>query len=54
MMEIKLETKRLILRKPRKSDWKDIVEGAGEYDIAKMMSNIPHPYTMPNSILIRR
>lgn len=34
---MELETKRLILRKPQKSDWKDVVEGAGEYDVAKMV-----------------
>jgi len=42
---MKLETPRLILRKPRLSDWKDIVEGAGEYDVAKNTKSIPHPYT---------
>ena len=41
---MELETKRLILRKPRKGDWKDIVEGAGEFDVAKMTSAMPHPY----------
>lgn len=39
-----LKTKRLILRKPRLSDWKDIVEGAGEYDVAKTTASIPYPY----------
>ncbi len=39
-----LETKRLILRKPQKSDWKDLVEGVGEYDVAKMLLMVPHPY----------
>jgi RimJ/RimL family protein N-acetyltransferase len=41
---MQLETKRLILRKPKKSDWKDLVEGVGEYDVAKMLLRIPHPY----------
>ena len=41
---MQLETKRLILRKPKMSDWKDIVEGIGEYDVAKMLSKIPFPY----------
>jgi ribosomal-protein-alanine N-acetyltransferase len=41
---MQLETKRLILRKPKKSDWKDIVEGVGDFDVAKMMSYMPHPY----------
>jgi len=41
---MELKTKRLILRKPKKSDWKDLVEGVGEYDVAKMLLKIPHPY----------
>jgi ribosomal-protein-alanine N-acetyltransferase len=41
---MKLITKRLILRKPKKSDWKDIMEGVGDIDVAKMMSYMPHPY----------
>lgn len=41
---MQLETKRLILRKPQKSDWKDLVEGVGEYDVAKMLLVVPHPY----------
>ncbi len=40
-----LETKRLILRKPKTSDWKDILEGVGEYDVAKMLLKVPHPYS---------
>jgi ribosomal-protein-alanine N-acetyltransferase len=42
---MELKTKRLILRPPKKSDWKDIVEGIGEYDVAKMLLKVPHPYT---------
>ena len=42
---MKLETARLTLRKPRLGDWKDIVEGVGDYDVAKMTKSIPHPYT---------
>jgi len=41
---MELKTKRLILRKPKKSDWKDLVEGIGEYDVAKMLLVVPHPY----------
>ena len=41
---MKIETKRLILRKPKKSDWKDITEGVGELDIARYIGRIPHPY----------
>ncbi len=42
---MKLETKRLILREPKTSDWKDIVEGIGEYDVCKWLFNTPYPYT---------
>ena len=41
---MQLKTKRLILREPKKNDWKDIVEGIGEHDVAKMLSNVPYPY----------
>lgn len=47
---MKLETKRLILRTPRVSDWKDIVEGVGEFDVAKMTENIPHPYKKKDAL----
>lgn len=47
---MKLETQRLILRKPRKSDWKDIVEGVGEYDVARMTKSIPHPYMKEDAV----
>lgn len=47
---MKLETKRLILRKPRLSDWKDIVEGCREIDVAKMTEKIPHPYTKKDAL----
>ncbi len=41
---MEIETQRLILRKPRLSDWEDIVEGAGALDVSKRTMNIPHPY----------
>lgn len=41
---MKLETKRLILRTPQKSDWEDLVEGIGEYDVSKRLEYIPFPY----------
>src|SRR3989344_1491978 len=47
---IQIETKRLILRQPRKSDWKDLVEGAGEYDVAKMTTGMPHPYKKKDAV----
>jgi RimJ/RimL family protein N-acetyltransferase len=39
-----LETKRLILRKAKKSDWQDIIEGAGNFDVSKNMTTVPFPY----------
>lgn len=42
---MQLETKRLILRKHKKGDWKDLVEGIGNYDVAKMLATVPYPYT---------
>lgn len=47
---MKLETPRLILRKPKKSDWKDILEGAGDYAVSKMTKHIPYPYCKADAI----
>lgn len=47
---MELRTKRLILRKLKKSDWKDLVEGANEYDVAKMTS-MPHPYKKKDAVV---
>lgn len=47
---MQLKTKRLILRKPKKSDWEDVVEGVGEYDVAKMTEQIPHPYKRKDAV----
>ncbi|MEK6833813.1 MAG: GNAT family protein [Nanoarchaeota archaeon] len=41
---MKLETERLILREPRMSDWKDIVEGIGDLEVSKNLSTVPYPY----------
>ncbi|MEK6898449.1 MAG: GNAT family protein [Nanoarchaeota archaeon] len=48
---MKFETKRLILRKPRISDWKDIVKGVGEISVSKSMSVIPYPYLKKNALM---
>ena len=45
-----LETKRLILRPIRKSDWKDLIEGAGNINVAKMTQNIPYPYKKKDAL----
>ena len=41
---MKLETQRLILRKPKLSDWKDIVEGVGNLKVSRTMGAVPYPY----------
>ena len=42
---MKIETDRLILRKLKASDWSDIMEGAGDYEVSKWTMNIPYPYS---------
>lgn len=41
---MKLETQRLILRKPKKSDWKDLVEGLNNMNVAKTLMKVKNPY----------
>jgi len=41
---MRLETGRLILRPPRKSDWKDIVEGIGDITVSRNLKVVPYPY----------
>ncbi|MEK6741799.1 MAG: GNAT family protein [Nanoarchaeota archaeon] len=43
-MNVRLETQRLILRKPKISDWKDIVDGCKEIDVTRYLTIVPHPY----------
>ena len=40
-----IETERLVLRPLRASDLDAIVANASDYDIAKMTTRIPHPYS---------
>lgn len=47
---MELETKRLILRKPKMTDWKDVMEGVSEYDVAKMLSSIPRSYKKSDAV----
>lgn len=47
---MQLKTKRLLLRMPKKTDWKDLLEGVGEYEVAKRLSSIPHPYSKKDAI----
>jgi len=47
---MKLETKRLILRKPKLSDWKDMVEGLNDLEVSKTLKYISYPYTKKDAI----
>jgi ribosomal-protein-alanine N-acetyltransferase len=41
---MKLETKRLILREPKPSDWKDVLEGCKDIEVTRYLGTAPHPY----------
>lgn len=41
---MQLETKRLILRKPKLSDWKALVEGISHPQVISMLESPPFPY----------
>lgn len=45
-----LKTKRLILRPPRKSDWKDVVEGVKNVEVTRNLKVVPYPYTKKDAI----
>lgn len=45
-----LKTKRLILRPPRKSDWKDVVEGVKNVEVTRNLKVVPCPYTKKDAI----
>ncbi len=47
---MRLETERLILRKPKISDWKDVIGGAGDLEVSKQTENIPYPYSKEDAI----
>jgi RimJ/RimL family protein N-acetyltransferase len=44
-----LETKRLTLRPPDRDDAARIAELAGDYDVARMTTRMPHPYTLADA-----
>ncbi|MGA2130076.1 MAG: GNAT family N-acetyltransferase [Candidatus Pacearchaeota archaeon] len=46
-----LKTQRLILRKPKISDWKDIVEGLKDVSVAEGLEEIPHPYKKKDALI---
>lgn len=45
-----LKTKRLILRPPRKSDWKDIVEGIGDRKVSRNLLTAPYLYKKKDAL----
>ena len=45
-----LETKRLILRKPKISDWGDFVEGLNDIEVSKNLVIHPYPYKKKDAI----
>ena len=45
-----LKTQRLILRKPRMNDWKDVVKGINNLNISKNTVSIPYPYTKKDAL----
>jgi len=47
---MKFETKRLILRPPRKSDWKDILDGAKDLNVTKNLEVVPYPYKKKDAV----
>ena len=46
---MRLETQRLILRKPKLSDWKDIVEACSSLKVSSK-TQMPHPYHKKDAI----
>ncbi len=44
-MACHLETERLLLRPPEAEDVRSIVNLVGDYDVAKNLSRVPHPYS---------
>jgi len=47
---MKLETHRLILREPKKSDWADLVDGLNNLNISKNTLEIPYPYSKKDAL----
>jgi [ribosomal protein S5]-alanine N-acetyltransferase len=45
----KLETERLILRQPETGDAEAIAKGLGDYQVAKNLAAIPHPYSLSDA-----
>ncbi len=45
-----LKTQRLILRKPKISDWKDLVEGVSPLEVSQYLESVPHPYKKKDAL----
>jgi [ribosomal protein S5]-alanine N-acetyltransferase len=48
-MEVKLETERLILRKPKISDANELKEGLNDLQISKYLAGVKHPYSQKDA-----
>ncbi len=48
-MATKIETERLILREAKMSDAETITRLIGNYEVAKTLSRVPHPYTIEDA-----
>ncbi|MXX05749.1 MAG: GNAT family N-acetyltransferase [Gammaproteobacteria bacterium] len=40
-----IETKRLVLKKPGEKDKQSLIAQIGDWEVAKWLSRVPHPYT---------
>jgi|SRR3972149_6294123 len=45
-----LKTQRLILRKPRLSNWKNIFEACKDIEVTRYLADAPHPYKKKDAI----
>ncbi len=48
-MSLILETERLVLRSPTASDAGAIVAGVGDFEVARNLARVPHPYTQDDA-----
>jgi ribosomal-protein-alanine N-acetyltransferase len=42
---MRLQTDRLLLRPPERADWATLIAMIGDYDVAKNLANVAHPFT---------
>lgn len=48
-LEPHIETERLLLRPIRETDLDDLVAEVNDWDVARMLSRVPHPYGRPDA-----